>query len=153
MRRADKEIKSKNEIEWVLKEAYVLRISLSEDKSPYMVPMNFAYHENCIYLHSAPEGRKIDILKKNNRVCFEVDIYTQIVKNSKPCNWGMRYSSVIGFGRAHFVEEFKDKKDALDIIMKKYSSKSSFEYSKEALEGVAVIIIEIDEMTGKKSGY
>jgi hypothetical protein len=53
--------------------------------------MNFAYHDNCIYLHSAPEGRKIDILKNNDRVCFEVDIQTQIVKDSQACNWSMRY--------------------------------------------------------------
>lgn len=58
MRRADKEIKSKNEIEKVLREAEVLRISFSEDNRPYLVPMNFAYRDSCIYLHSAPEGRR-----------------------------------------------------------------------------------------------
>jgi hypothetical protein len=153
MRRADKEIISKKEIEWVLQEADVLRIALSEDNRPYLVPMNFAYHDNCIYLHSASEGRKIDILKKNNRVCFEVDIHTQIVEDNKPCHWGMRYWSGIGFGRAHFIDEVNDKKDAFDIIMKKYSSKSSFEYSEEGLEGAVIIKIEIEQLTGKKSGY
>jgi len=71
-------------------------------------------------------------------VCFEVETGTQIVEDSKPCNWGMRYYCVIGFGRAHFVNEFKDKKDALDFILKKYSSQSSFEYSEADLEGVAL---------------
>ena len=153
MRRDDKEIKSKKDIEWILQKAEILRISFSEDNQPYLVPMNFAYHDNCIYLHSAPEGRKIDILKNNDRVCFEVDIQTQIVKDSQPCNWSMRYFSVIGFGIAHFVDEIEDKKDALDTLMKRYSSQSSFEYSEADLEGVAVIKIEIDQLTGKKSGY
>ncbi|MDD1764364.1 MAG: pyridoxamine 5'-phosphate oxidase family protein [Methanobacteriaceae archaeon] len=153
MRRADKEIKSKKEIEWILQEAKILRISFSKDNRPYLVPMNFGYDGNCIYLHSAPEGHKIDILKKNNRVCFEVDVRTQIVGDSKPCNWGMRYYSVIGFGRAHFLDEIKDKRDAINVIMKKYSPESSFKYSSRDLEGVTIIKIEIDKLTGKKSGY
>jgi hypothetical protein len=153
MRRGDKEIKSKKEIEIVLQEAKILRISFSEDNQPYLVPMNFGYQDNCIYLHSAPEGRKIDILLKNNRVCFAVDIQTEVVEESKPCNWGVRYYSVIGFGRAHFLEEVKAKKDAFNVIMHKYSSKSSFEYSEADLERVTVIKVEIDKLTGKKSGY
>jgi nitroimidazol reductase NimA-like FMN-containing flavoprotein (pyridoxamine 5'-phosphate oxidase superfamily) len=153
MRRSDKEIKDQKKIDWVLKEAEIIKIALSDNNHPYLVPMNFGYDGNCIYLHSAPEGRKIDILKKNNRACFEVDIRTQIVEDSKPCNWGMRYYSVIGFGRAHFLDEIKDKRDAINVIMKKYSPESSFKYSSGDLEGVTIIKIEIDKLTGKKSGY
>jgi nitroimidazol reductase NimA-like FMN-containing flavoprotein (pyridoxamine 5'-phosphate oxidase superfamily) len=153
MRRGDKQIKSKKEVEKVLQEAKILRISFSEDNRPYLVPMNFGYQDNCIYLHSAPEGKKIDILLKNNRVCFEVDIQTEVVEDSKPCNWGMRYLSVIGFGRAQFLDDIEDKKDAFEVIMKKYSSQRSFEYPEADLKGVTIMKIEIDRMTGKKSGY
>jgi uncharacterized protein len=153
MRRADKEIKSKEEVERILQEADIIRLAFSEDNRPYIVPMNFGYRDNCIYLHSAQQGKKIDILLKNNRVCFEVDVQTEVVEDSKPCKWGMRYYSVIGVGRAHFLEEVKDKKQGLDVIMHKYSSQSSFEYSEVDLERVTVIKIEIDKLTGKKSGY
>lgn len=152
MRRSDKEIKNQKMIEWILQEAEIVRVSFSDDNQPYLVPMNFGYGENCIYLHSAPEGRKIDILKKNNRVCFQVDVHAQIVENATPCNWGMHYFSVIGVGRAYFLDKIKDKKDSLDVIMKKYSSNSSFNYSEEELKSVTVIKIEIDQLTGKKSG-
>lgn len=121
MRRSEKEIRDREIIDWVLHEAEVCRIAFSDDENPYMVSMNFGYDGNSIYLHSAQYGRKIDILRKNNRVCFEVDIKTEIVKSSKPCNWGMRYYSVIGFGKSHFWDDNKDKKDALDVIMTKYS--------------------------------
>jgi uncharacterized protein len=80
-------------------------------------------------------------------------VRTQIVEDSKPCNWGMRYYSVIGFGRAHFLDGIKDKRDAINVIMKKYSPESSFKYSSRDLEGVTIIKIEIDKLTGKKSGY
>lgn len=153
MRRTDKEIKDLETIEWILQEAEIVRIALSDNNHPYLVPMNFAYHEKCIYLHSANEGRKIDILKKNNLACFQADIHTQIVKGIKPCNWGMCYYSVMGRGHAQFLDDIKEKKEALNLIFKKYSSQSSFEYSPEDLEAVIVIKIEIHKFTGKKSGY
>ena len=71
MRRKDKEIKDKEVIESIIKRATVCRIALSENNVPYIVPLSFGYKDNCLYFHSAPEGRKIDIIKQNNNVCFE----------------------------------------------------------------------------------
>jgi len=155
MRRNDKEIKDKNIIKWILNEATVCRIALCDENNPYIVPMNFGFKNNYIYLHSAREGLKIDIIKKNNNVCFEADIETEISSSDSPCNWGMKYYSVIGFGKAHFIEDNGEKEDALNIIMQKYSHKSDklFEYSKPALDKTAAIKVEIESLTGKKSGY
>lgn len=155
MRRSDKEIKDKNTIEWILKEATVCRIALCENNKPYIVPMNFGFKDNCLYLHSALVGKKINILNENNSVCFEVDIETELTTSENACNWGMKYYSVIGFGKAHFVEDINEKKKFLDIIMQKYSNKQdkSFEYSKSALDKTALIKVEIENLTGKKSAY
>ena len=155
MRRSDKEIKDKNCIEWILKNAKVCRIALCDNETPYIVPMNFGFKENNLYLHSACEGLKIDMIRKNNRICFETDIKTEIVTADNACSWGMKYYSAIGFGKAHFIEDNSGKEDALNIIMQKYSSKSdkSFEYSKSALDKTTLIKVEIESLTGKKSGY
>lgn len=117
--------------------------------------MTFGFEENSIYLHSAREGLKIDIIRKNNQICFEADIETEILTADNACSWGMKYYSVIGFGKAHFIENEKQKKDALDIIMQKYSNKpnETFEYSKSALDKTTAIKVEIESLTGKKSGY
>ncbi len=153
MRRRDKEIKDLAIIEGILKEAKVCRIALCDNNKPYIVPMNFGHKDKYIYLHSATEGLKIDILNKNNNICFEVDIKNEIVKSKIACNWGMKYYSVIGSGKAYFIEDIKEKKNALDIIMQKYSDKESFEYSKSALDKTIVIKAELTEITGKKSGH
>jgi len=71
--------------------------------------MKFGFKDNCLYLHSAQEGQKIDILNKNNHICFEIDIKTEILTSDIACNWGMKYYSVIGFGRAHFIDNKKEK--------------------------------------------
>ncbi|WP_414470262.1 pyridoxamine 5'-phosphate oxidase family protein [Methanobacterium sp. ACI-7] len=155
MRRNDKEIKDLGIIEEILKEAQVCRIALCDIDKPYIIPMNFGFKDNYLYIHSASEGRKIDIINKNNNICFEVDIKEEIIKAEDACNWGMKYYSVIGSGKAHFIEDIKGKKEALDIIMQKYSGNnaSEFKYSLQSLKKTVVIKINITEITGKKSGY
>jgi nitroimidazol reductase NimA-like FMN-containing flavoprotein (pyridoxamine 5'-phosphate oxidase superfamily) len=117
--------------------------------------MNFGFKDNCLYLHSAVEGRKIDILKENNNICFEVDIENEIIESEIACNWGMKYYSVIGSGKAYFIEDTEEKEKVLDIIMQKYSANDakSFEYSPSALANTTVINVKLTEITGKKSGY
>lgn len=159
MRRSDKEITDPNTIQRILNEAEICRIALSDGEKPYIVPMNFGYKDNTLYLHSADEGYKIDILKVNNNICFQMDIKTEMVSSDNPCNWGMKYLSVIGSGKAHLIDDLPGKKEAFDIIMAKYSLKSDesdgklFEYSDDALNKVLMIKVEVEEITGKKSGY
>ncbi|MEA1964472.1 MAG: pyridoxamine 5'-phosphate oxidase family protein [Candidatus Aerophobetes bacterium] len=153
MRRKGKEIKDKNAIESIIKRATVCRIALSENNVPYIVPLSFGYKDNCLYFHSAKEGKKIDIIKKNNNLCFEFDIENELVKAEDACNWDMKYYSVIGCGKAFLVEDFEEKREALDIIMEHYSGKSSFEYPEKTVSNVAIIKVKIESMSGKKSGY
>ena len=94
---------------------------------------------------------KIDIIKQNNNVCFEVDINHEITDTGIPCDWSTRYSSVIGFGKALLVKDPIEKKLALNVIVNHYSPKAKFKYSEEALNKVGIIKIEIISMTGKKS--
>lgn len=153
MRKKEKEIKDKTIIESIIREAIVCRVGLSENDIPYIVPMNFGYKDSNLYLHSSKEGKKINIIKKNNNVCFEIDINHQIVKSETPCRFDMRYCSVIGYGNAYLVDNIDEKRKALDIIMEKYSSKSPFEYTESGINNVIIIRVEIKSMTGKKSGY
>lgn len=153
MRKKDREIKDKKLMESILERATVCRVGLSENNVPYIVPVNFGYRDNCLYFHSAKEGKKIDMIRKNNNVCFEIDVDNEIVKGKNACGWSMKYYSIIGFGKAFLVEGFEGKRKALDIIVEHYSSKSSFEYPEETVNSIAIIKVKIESMTGKKSGY
>jgi len=105
-----------------------------------------------LYFHSAKEGKKIDILRKNNQVCFEMDNEGEIVKGHRACSWGMKYVSVIGFGQAFFIEDDIGKKKALDILMEKYAGRSGFSYADDELEKIIIIDVKIDQISGKQSG-
>ncbi len=153
MLRSDKEITDSQEIAAIMEKAAVCRIALADNDHPYIIPVNFVVRNNYLYFHSSSKGRKIDILRKNNRVCFEIDMDIEIVPGDVPCTWGTRYLSVIGFGRAFFLEEENEKKQALDYLMEKYSEQKDFSYATEALEKVTVLSVKIEKITGKKSGY
>jgi len=152
MRRKEKEIKDVAAMEDILRCATVCRLGLCEDNRPYVVPLCFGYKDNALYIHCGPEGKKLEMLGKNNNVCFEVDIDNKLIKGVKPCDWGMKYKSVIGFGKAVFIEDVESKRRALDVIMRQFSE-STFEYPQEAIRNTTIIKVEIESMTGKQSGY
>jgi nitroimidazol reductase NimA-like FMN-containing flavoprotein (pyridoxamine 5'-phosphate oxidase superfamily) len=151
MRRSDKEIMDAGVIEEILLRATVCRLGLCEGDRPYVVPLCFGYQDNALYFHSAGQGKKLDILRKNNNVCFEVDIDHELIEADEAFGCGMKYKSVIGFGRAVFIEDIELKCKALDIIMYHYSE-GTFEYTQEAITNTTIIKIEIESMTEKQSG-
>ena len=151
MRRKEKQIKDMALIEDIIKQSRVCRLGLVDGDKPYVIPMSFGYDGTHIYFHSALEGRKIEILKKNPQVCFEFDEVIKVVKNKDACDWGMAFKSVIVEGTAVFVEDITQKAHGLGLIMAQYS-KRVFEFSKESMEKTAVIKVVITQMTGKQSG-
>jgi nitroimidazol reductase NimA-like FMN-containing flavoprotein (pyridoxamine 5'-phosphate oxidase superfamily) len=152
MRRAEREIKDREVLEDILLKATVCRLAVCQDDVPYVVPLNFGYRDNRLYFHSAPEGRKIDTIKANPKVCFEVDVDHELVPGDVPCEWSVRYRSVIGFGQARLLEDAAEKRRGLDIILGHYG-RGPFEYPEGAIDEVAVVEVEIDSLTGKQSGY
>lgn len=150
MRRSEREITDRTEIEEIVRKASICRLALSDNGTPYIVPVCFGYENDTLYFHSATEGRKLDILKRNNRVCFEMDIETKLVVAEKACGWGMKYRCVIGSGTASVVQDPAEKRKGLDAIMRQYSGPEG-DYSQEALNRTTVIKVEIESLTGKQA--
>ncbi len=151
MRREDKEIRTREEIVGIIERAIVCRLGLCRDDVPYVVPLSFGYRDGCLYFHCAKEGKKMDMIRSNPRVCFEIDIDAELIRAEQPCDWGMKYASVIGFGTASVLEDPEEKKSGLDAILQHYSSRSPDAYPESFMDYTAVIEVRIEEMTGKKS--
>ena len=101
--------------------------------------------------HCAKEGKKIDIIKRNNSTCFEMNIdHTFLKPEGRPCGWDAKYQSVIGFGKAFIVENFEEKSEAMNIVTQHYGG-DYYPFSKDELERVNIIKIEIASITGEKS--
>ena len=152
MRRKDKEITDKKEIEEIIKKATICRVGLSVGDEPYVFPVNYGYHKGCLYFHSAKDGQKIEMMKENPQVCFQMDTDVEILPADIACDWSIKYRSVVGFGRAKFLDSPEEKKHALKRIMLQYSDRE-YSFTEESLESVCIVCIHIENMTGKKAGF
>lgn len=152
MRRKDKAISDESAIRAIIEKATVCRLGMVDGDKPYVVPLCFGYRDDVLYFHGSLEGRKFDILRTNPNVCFEFDLIAEPLESENACNWSMKYQSVIGFGKAVFIESPEEKREALSIIMAQYSDRS-YEFPKNMVAATSAIKVEIESMTGKQSGF
>lgn len=127
---------------------------IDQDGEPYVLPFNFGFDEGIIYLHSAKTGKKIDILRNNNRVCvaFSTDHVLRYQNEEVACSWSMKYRSVLAYGTIEFIDDPERKVEALNHIMKKYAGKD-YSYNKPAIEGVQCFRIHVKKFEGRAYGY
>jgi len=153
MRRKDREIKDISELELIISGSDVCRIAFADNNLPYIVTMNFGYsggERPCFYFHCSNEGKKLEMLKNNNFVCFELDTDHEIYEGENGCDWGMRFSSIIGYGRISVLWEREQRIAGLNSIMSHYSDREGFSYDERVLENTTILRLDIEEMTGKR---
>ena len=151
MRRKDKEITDENTIKEILEKSSVCRLGLFDDDYPYVVPLNYGHKNNALYFHCALEGRKIELIKKNNKVAFEIEQAYEVIKNDVSCRWTTRYRSVMGTGTIEIISDFNKKKEGLDVIMQ-HHGKHDNEYSKKGVDSILVLKLTINSLSAKQSG-
>lgn len=150
MRRSERKITDRNEIDAIIRSSLVCRLAFAGGGRPYIVPLCFGLLGDTLYFHSASEGKKIDLLRDNPEVCFEFDNGCELVLAESSCQIGMNYQSVIGIGRASIVTDPEERKIALDTIVRQYVTDVT-DFSEESLKRTLVFKVEITEMTGKRA--
>jgi len=117
---------------------------------PYVVPMNFGFAGDTIYLHSAQEGKKIDCLKNNPAVCINFSTDHELLFQTKEvaCSWSMKYSSVMCFGNVEFITDDDLKRKMLDVVMKQYTD-GKFTYNPPSIREVCCWIVKVDRFDGR----
>ena len=142
----------KSDIEAIIQKAQACRIAMADGDQPYVVPVCFGYRRNTLYFHSSPRGRKMDVLRRNGRVCVEFDVDAEVAPHELPCKFSFRYRSAIAFGRAVEVTDPAEKLEGLNLIMQHYSGRD-WEFPEDKVARVAVVRIDIESMTGKSAGF
>ena len=154
MRRKEYEIKEITEIIGIIDKCKVFRIALADCNNAYIVPLNFGYlFENevlCLFFHGAPVGRKIELLKKNPYVCFEMDFEKGLVKGEKGCKYRYLYRSVIGEGPVSFIKNREEKKLALNQILRHQTeSADNFLFDETIIDKTAAFKLTVRNISGK----
>jgi nitroimidazol reductase NimA-like FMN-containing flavoprotein (pyridoxamine 5'-phosphate oxidase superfamily) len=152
LRRKDKEIGDRSEVEKLLMRAKVGRLATCVNDEPYVIPLSFVYRDGRIIVHGATEGRKMENIFRNPKICFEVD-EAELMPSDDPCKYNYRYMSVVASGRARVLEEPEMRLEALRLLVEKYAPGKGGMLTNERLRGskLAVVEIEVDEMVGKRN--
>jgi len=153
MTRREFQITDPGEIRSILDKSLVVHLGLADGDEPYVVPMNYGYtlDENgtlALYLHGAPQGRKLDIMRKNPKVFIEMECDLTPFTGDVACKYGMSYRSLMGRGKAVFIEEPEEKMRALSLLMKAQTG-GDFEFTENLAKIVSIIKIEVSEYTAK----
>ena len=153
MRRADRQITDVKEISEILQGCKVCHLAMTDQGMPYVVPLNFGYVMEgeilTLYFHSAWEGKKTEILRENNAVCFSMCREGELVKVVNPCQSGYYYESVIGFGDIVFVNDIEEKCHALTLLMK-HQTGQDFTFNDKQAASVCVYKVATGNFTGKR---
>ncbi|QSH40094.1 pyridoxamine 5'-phosphate oxidase family protein [Lentisphaerota bacterium ZTH] len=152
MRRKIQEISDSAELDEILSTARICRIAMLDGNRPYILPFNYGYRNKCVYIHCALQGRKLDLLRKNNHVCFEIEDSVRVVKDKIACRCSTRYRSIVGYGDIEIItDDAEAKNEALKILMEQHDWGEPVEFSEQQVKNVAILKLSITSMTGKKS--
>ncbi len=151
MRRSDRQITDFTEIVEVIKRCDVCRIALNDDGYPYIIPLNFGMRTEgeqiILYFHGAGEGRKYELIRRDNRVSFEMDCSHKLIVDKEGCRCTMGYESIVGKGRIEIVPD-AEKKEALRALMRQYHE-GEFPFRQEEADRTTVMKLTVEEATGK----
>ena len=152
MTKRERQITDPQQIRHILDTANVLHLGLCVDNEPYVVPMNYGYTMEdgklTLYLHSAVKGKKLDMIRANPNVFFEMDCDRMPFEGTLPCQYGLVYSSIMGRGTARIIEDTQEKMEAMTALMKTQTGKD-FSFNERLVSIVAVIRIDVSEYTAK----
>ena len=155
MRRKDRAVTEFAEIAAIVKRCAVLRLGLVDDGKAYIVPLNFGYEtaadQLTLYFHSAKEGRKVEVLKKNPQVCFEMECAATIQTAEQACQWTTHYESVIGEGVVELLAAPQDRVNALERIMKTNGFEGTLQFEAAHLDAIAVYQLRVQTITAKRN--
>ena len=153
MRRRDREVTDFETILGIVDECEIIRIGLADGDFPYIVPLNFAYTvkngQINFYVHGAMAGRKYELMRKNGKCSFEMDIPLGMDCIQETQNVTMRYKSIMGTAGITFLEGEEKQRAIDDIIMNRYEETRNFAYHKDAVKKTAVAKLTVLELSAK----
>lgn len=156
MRRTDREVTDPAAIDAIIRACPCCRLGLRDGEGVYLVPLNFGFAnvdgQRTFYFHSAPEGHKIDLLRQAKTVAFELDSGCAVTPGTTACSHSANYRSVMGQGRVRFLETQTDKRAALTEIMRQNTGKDDWTFPDEAVDRVAVFVLDVQTITAKQRG-
>lgn len=154
MRRKDREVTDGEKINEIIKKSKICRVGFIDDGQVYIVPLNFGFTDGdgkrTFFFHSAKEGRKVDLVKQNPKVGFELDVNFELWEGERACDFSAGFQSIIGTGTMGMVEGLEEKKGALEKIMETIAGKGTWSFCERMIDAVAVFRLDVETISCKE---
>lgn len=155
MRRIERNVSDDKLIDKIISCCHCCRLGLIDKDQVYIVPLNFGYVHNeynrVFYFHSAKEGRKIDLINRNNYAAFELDCNYALVQKDKACQFTAHFQSIIGSGKIEIVNDMQEKIFGLEQIMLHNTSKAGWDFDSKAVDAVCIIRLVVEQLSCKQN--
>lgn len=152
MNRRDREITDINRMEAILKQCGVCRLALNDEGAPYIVPLSVGYAREgdrfFLYFHQAKIGKKLDLMRKNPHVAFEMDAGYEVIPSQRTCGYTARFQSLMGRGTLTEVTG-EEAAEGLRAILRQCGVPAPGEITESMLNAVVVTKLTVETMTGK----
>lgn len=159
MRIAKRELTDPVQINKILADNHIIRIAFYDEDTgfPYIVPINYGYvyapesGRLTFYMHCAKAGRKLDILRRNPRVGFEIDESWGLHGTESACRWGLNFNSIVGEGLISIVDDADDeaKRRGMDCIMISHGRTEDLTYLPESYKRTTILKLDVTRFTAK----
>lgn len=150
--RRELEVTDKDEIVKILDTCQIVHVAMVDNGMPYLVPLNYGYvlegDQLVLYMHGGLHGRKIDVMRRNPNVFFEMNCEVVPFDGNVACQYGTSYSSIMGSGTVEILDDVEAKKAGLTLFMKSQTGRD-FEFTDKMVSAVNVMKITVKEFTAK----
>ena len=150
MSRREREVSDRKEIDSYIDQIPICRLGLVDGEEAYIVPLNFGRIGDDLYFHSAKEGRKIDLVRKQGRASFEMDLDLGTIMDHDAFRCTNQYVCIMGTGRVVVVEDEKERLEGLEALMRHYRS-SDHTFSEKCLSKTSVLRLRIESISCKRN--
>lgn len=154
MRRKDREVNDNTKINEIIQKSKVCRVGFADNGEVYIVPLNFGFVDESgkrtFFFHSAKEGRKVDLVKQNPKVGFELDTGFELWETESACDFSADFQSIIGTGTISMVDDYEDKKTALIAIMATITGKETWDFNERMIDAVAIFRLDVEAISCKE---
>ncbi len=158
MRRHDREVRTTERLMSIMELCSICRVAMHDDGGEiYVIPLSFAYEKTegdnlRLWFHAAEAGKKLDLLRQNDKVGFEMDCNVQLIESERPCSYSYTYMCLVGRGRVAILpdDDIENKCKAMELILLHQANRKGVVLKEEMLRYVTVFYIDVTELTGKE---
>ena len=151
MEKSKQEINDEQIMNEILGGSGLCRISMMDGDRPYTLPLTYGYKDKCIYINSAPGGKKIELLSRNPRVQFEIECTEGKIAGKAKAKNEAGCKSLVGHGRVEIISDTPGKRSGMEVIMSQHGASGLDEMNPKDMDYLVILKLNIDSLQRKKS--